>query len=151
MSAFSDKGVIMAVGYALVLVGVIFGALAFVVWYYGRVFSGEPEECEARITALKPMTSRPYNMLVCPEAEYRINGVSVRGHYYTHVIDTAVDIEVGDTIMVQVNPKHPKVFRIESIEESMQMKNTKKNSPALAGVGAVLIIVGIIVLIVSLE
>ena len=141
----------MAVGYALILSGVIFAALAFVTWHYGRVFSGELEECEARITALKPMTSRPYNMLVCPEAEYSINGLMIRGHYYTHVFEPAVNVKAGDTVMVQVNPKRPKVFRIESIEESVQMKNAKKNYPALAGVGAVLIIAGIIVLIFSLK
>jgi hypothetical protein len=149
MSAFSDKGVIMAVGYALIISGIVFLGLCFVVWYYGRIFSGELEEYEARITAIKPMTSRPYNMLVCPEAEYSIDGELVRGHYYTQVLERAVNAKVGDTVRVQVNPKHPKVFRIEDIESTMSMKNTKKNTPVLAAVGVLLVIAGVIVLIIS--
>ena len=141
----------MAVGYALIVSGIIFFGLAFVVWYYGRVFSGELEEYEARITTMKPMTSRPYNMLICPEAEYSINGKLVRGHYYTQILESVVNSKVGDTVIVQVNPKHPKVFRIEDIESSMPMKNTKKNTPVLAAVGVLLVIAGVIALIISMK
>ncbi|MCR4795570.1 MULTISPECIES: DUF3592 domain-containing protein [Ruminococcus] len=134
----------MAVVYTIIFLGVILLAIGFVTWYYGRVFSGELEECESRITALKPMTSQPYNIMVCPEAEYSINGRLVRGHYYTHVLESAANIKVGDTVRIQVNPRHPKVFRIEDIENSMPMKKTKSSAPYFAIVGAGLIAIGII-------
>ena len=125
--------------------------MAIVIWYYGRVFSGELEEVEARLTALRPTVSKEYDALICPEAEYSINGKLIRGNYYTMVFKPAVSAKVGDTVMVQVNPKHPKVFRIAEVEASMEMKNSKKNTPLMVVIGGGLIVAGIIVLIISIK
>lgn len=141
----------MIVGFSLILSGVIFAGMALVIWYYGRVFSGELEEVEARLTDLRPTVSKEYDALICPEAEYSINGKLVRGHYYTMVLKPVVSAKVGDTVIVQVNPKRPKVFRIAEVEASMEMKNTKKNVPLLAALGGGLIIAGIIVMIISIK
>ncbi|MBQ8961854.1 MAG: DUF3592 domain-containing protein [Ruminococcus sp.] len=141
----------MIVGYSLIVGGIIFAGLALVIWYYGRLFSGELEEVEARLTSLRPMVSKEYDALICPEAEYSINGKLVKGHYYTAVLRPVVSAKVGDTVMVQVAPKHPKVFRIAEIEASMEMQNTKKNAPLVGAIGGGLIIAGIIVLIISMK
>ena len=141
----------MIVGFSLTLSGVLFAGMALVIWYYGRVFSAELEEVEARLTALRPTVSKEYDAMICPEAEYSINGKLIRGHYYTMVFKPAVSAKVGDTVMVQVNPKHPKVFRIAEVEASMEMKNSKKNTPLMVVIGGGLIVAGIIVLIISMK
>lgn len=139
----------MVLGLSLIVSGVIVGMIGFVIWYYGGVFSKELTKCEAVVTAKKRMTSRPYDLLVCPEAEYSINGRFVRGHYYTHLPESVLNANIGDTIVVEVNPAHPKVFRISAVEETRPMQNTKKNAWVCMVLGAVFIVSGIICIIIA--
>lgn len=138
----------VALSLALILTGIIFLALGIVNVYYNKFVFRTYEEYDAVITKLKSIKGKNWNPneAIVPYAEYTVNGVLVTGAYYTPVISTIVRLRVNDTVTVQVNPDNPKVFRIADIENTVEMENTRKRSPLISAIGAVILIAGFIVM-----
>lgn len=138
----------VALSLALILTGIIFLALGIVNVYYNKFVFRTYEEYDAVITKLKSIKGKNWNPneTIVPYAEYTVNGVLVTGAYYTPVISTIVRLRVNDTVTVQVNPDNPKVFRIADIENTAEMENTRKRSPLISAIGAVILIAGFIVM-----
>ena len=138
----------IALGLALILTGLILAALGLVNTYYNKVVFRTYEEFDAVITKLKVVQGKrwnPYRSFVI-HAEYTVYGILVKGAYYTILPEAVVKVNVGDTVTVQVNPKNKEVFRIQDIEDTQEMELTRRRSPVLAAVGAVILIVGFIIM-----
>ena len=138
-----------ALGLALILAGVIFLALGLVNVYYNKFVFGNCEEYEAVVTKLRSIQGKswsPYETIV-PYAEYSVDGRLVEGAYYTPLIKSIVRLSVGETVTVQVNPKNPKAFRIQEIEDTPEMQNVRKRTAVIVAVGAVILAVGIALIV----
>lgn len=138
-----------AVGLALMLVGIIFTSMGALNVYYNMVVFRETEKFDAIVTKLKLIKgkfSTPYDSFQI-YAEYSVNGVLIEGYYYTILQKHLVKCKVGDSIIVQVNPKHPKVFMMQDIECTQEMENTRKRSPILVCFGLVLIVAAMLILV----
>lgn len=137
-----------ALGLALILTGVIITALGGLNVYYNKIVFRNYEVYDAVITKLKLIKGKSYNPYESIQiyAEYTVDGVLITGHYYTILTKSIVNFNVGETVEIQVNPNSPSVFRIQSIEDSTEMENTRRRSPILAICGIAVLIVGIAIL-----
>ncbi|MBR6580154.1 MAG: DUF3592 domain-containing protein [Ruminococcus sp.] len=138
-----------AFGLALILVGIITVAMGALNVYYNMIVFRETEEFDAVVTKIKLIKgkrSTPYDAFQV-YAEYSVNGVLIKGYYYTILQKHLVKCNVGDNIVIQANPNHPNVFMIQDIECTQEMENTRKRSPILVGFGLVLIVAAILILI----
>ena len=138
----------VALSLALILTGIVCMALGIVNVYYNKVVFRKYEEYDAVITKLKSIKGKSWNPneALVPYAEYTVNGVLINGAYYTPITSTIVDFRVNDSVIVQVNPDNPKAFRIADIENTTEMENTRKRSPLITAIGAVIMIVGFIIM-----
>jgi uncharacterized membrane protein YidH (DUF202 family) len=136
-------------GLALILTGIVFAAIGLVNAYYNKIVFRNYEEYDAVITKLKSVKGKnwsPYETVV-PYAEYSVEGRLVTGAYYTMLASNIVRLNVGDDVTVQVNPKNPKVFRIQEIEDTEEMQKVLKRSPIITAIGAAILLAGIAVLL----
>ncbi len=131
-----------SLGLALILTGVISLAMGIVMTYYKSFFKGETEEVEAKIVSMKRSVSGDYP-LICPHAEYSIGGKLIKGHYYMNILESQADFKVGDTVTIQVNLKHPKMFMIKSLEERLGRFKGNNNFWILTVIGGVTLLAGI--------
>ena len=138
-----------ALGLALILVGIVLTALGGLNVYYNKIVFRSYEIYDAVITKLKLIKGKSYNPYESIQiyAEYTVDGVLITGHYYTILTKSIVKFNVGETVEIQVNPDSPSVFRIQSIEDTTEMENTRKRSPILTICGIVVLIIGIAILL----
>ncbi|MBQ9808394.1 MAG: hypothetical protein IJM55_05955 [Ruminococcus sp.] len=83
--------------------------------YFNKIFSSE-KICsyQAQVTDIKDSIST--GGLVCPYVQYTNDNAVITAHHYIPVFRNSLDLNVGDNITIQVNSKHPKLFRIEDME-----------------------------------
>ena len=139
---------LFTLGLALILSGIVIAALGAVNLYYDRFVFRNFEEYDAVVTKLRHIKGKswsPYESIQI-NAEYSVEGRRVEGAYYTLLLSSIVKYNVGDCIVVQVNPKNPKSFRTQEIEDTTEMQYTHRRSPIIAAVGAFILAAGIIMI-----
>jgi hypothetical protein len=140
-----------SIGLSLTLVGFVMLTMVIVSAYYRKLFSDEETtEVEATVKNIRQVSSQPYNRMVNLSVQYCYSDKTYTAHHYTQVPEGSVDFRKGDTITIDVHPKHPKVFRLRSTQMDDLEERMKKNSVLIAVLGGILLLAGIIVLTVAL-
>lgn len=141
----------MIKGFIVIAVAIALIAIPLVNLYYNFIFSHGVQEFEAVVKKMKPMTKEEYNNFFTPFVEYELEGKKMTAYYFEPLRSDIIDFQVGDKLTILVNPHHPKVFKMDHIEDNGSLGKIRKTYPFALGIGVIALIVGIVMTVISIR